>query len=65
MSYMFYGCQKLEELDLSNINLDNISNVTNMFWKCYGLATAPPESFKGNTKILFIIANMKDLGIEG
>jgi surface protein len=37
MSYMFYGCESLEELDLSSFNTSNVQNMNSMFSKCNSL----------------------------
>ena len=31
MSWMFYNCDSLTSLNLSNFNIDNVTNVNNMF----------------------------------
>ena len=38
MSYMFYNCYKLTNLDLSNFNSQNVTSMSNMLASC--------ESFK-------------------
>ena len=37
MSNMFYGCESLEELDLSSFNTSNVRNMNSMFLKCHSL----------------------------
>ena len=37
MSNMFYGCESLEELDLSSFNTCNVRNMNGMFLKCHSL----------------------------
>jgi len=37
MSYMFYRCQLLNELDLSNFNIIKIKDMSHMFNECYSL----------------------------
>ena len=37
MSNMFYGCESLEELDLSSFNTSNVRNMNSMFSKCLSL----------------------------
>ena len=37
MSFMFYGCKKLNSLDLSSFNTTNVKNVRFMFFGCSGL----------------------------
>ena len=34
MSYMFYGCSSLKELNLNNFNTNNVTNVRAMFSRC-------------------------------
>ena len=31
---MFYGCSSLDELNLSNFNTDNVTNMSSMFSGC-------------------------------
>ncbi len=39
MSAMFQGCQKLEELDLSNFDNSNLTDISAMFFMCINLTT--------------------------
>lgn len=39
-SGMFYWCTKLEELNLSNLNMDNVTTTTDMFTQCSKLHIA-------------------------
>ena len=34
MSYMFYECKSLKELNLSNFNTNNVINMNYMFARC-------------------------------
>ena len=34
MSYMFYGCSSLEELNLNNFNANDVTNMFRMFSEC-------------------------------
>ena len=34
MSHMFYGCSSLKELNLSNFNTNNVTNMECMFYGC-------------------------------
>ena len=34
MSYMFFGCSSLKELNLNNFNTNNITNMSYMFEGC-------------------------------
>ena len=35
MNKMFYGCQNLENLDVSNFNTSNVTDMSNLFVNCY------------------------------
>ena len=37
MSYMFYGCSSLEELNLSNFNTINVTETNDIFSGCSSL----------------------------
>ncbi len=41
MSNMFYSCQKLEEVDFSNVDTSNVTNMGNIFYNCNKLKTIP------------------------
>ena len=34
MSYMFFGCSSLKELNLNNFNTNNVTDVSWMFYAC-------------------------------
>ena len=34
MSFMFYGCSSLKELNLNNFNANNVTNISSMFKEC-------------------------------
>lgn len=34
MDYMFYQCQKLQNLNIQNFNTQNVTSMTNMFYNC-------------------------------
>ena len=34
MSYMFYGCSSLKELNLNNFNTNNVTDMSGMLSKC-------------------------------
>ena len=57
MKYMFYGCQNLTTLDLSNFNTNQVTEMENMFGKCINL-----KEIKGldkfNTENVY---NMKEM----
>ena len=35
MSYMFYECSSLRDLDISNFNIKKETNIDYMFYECY------------------------------
>lgn len=37
MSYMFYNCNVINELDISGLNTSNVTDMSNMFDGCFGL----------------------------
>ena len=37
MSWMFYGCSSLKELNLTNFNTNNVTNMSSMFYGCSSL----------------------------
>ena len=37
MSMMFYGCESLVNLNLSNFNTQNVTNMSGMFCRCNSL----------------------------
>ena len=37
MSYMFYNCSSIKELNLSNFNTNNVTNMEGMFYNCLSL----------------------------
>lgn len=41
MSYMFAGCEKLTELDVSAWDVSAVTDMTDMFKDCYSLETLP------------------------
>ena len=45
MSFMFFGCSSLKELNLSNFNTNDATNMYNMFGRC-------PEQLKMKMKSL-------------
>ena len=45
MQQMFYGCQKLKSLDLSNFNTHCVTNICNMFNLCFTLTSLDISSF--------------------
>lgn len=45
MSYMFYNCYALEELDLSNFNTANVTSMFRMFYYCSALTSLDVSGF--------------------
>ena len=37
MSYMFYKCSSLKELNLNNFNTTNVTKMNSMFYECSAL----------------------------
>ena len=52
MSYMFYNCKSLKELNLSNFNTQNVTNMFCMFECCESLKELNLSNF--NIKMLLI-----------
>jgi len=48
MSYMFYKCESLKELDLSNFNTNNVTDMTSMFHFCKSLELLNIDNFNTN-----------------
>ena len=51
MSYMFYNCSSLKELDLSNFNTNNVTNMSYMFFGCSSLNELNLFNFNTNNVI--------------
>jgi surface protein len=45
MSDMFYGCESLTSLDLSNFKTDNVTNMSGMFYDCNSLTNLDLSNF--------------------
>ena len=45
MSYIFYGCNSLTNIDLSNFNTQNVTNMSYMFWGCNALTNIDLSNF--------------------
>ena len=56
MAYMFYGCQNLTSLDVSNFDTSNVTNMGAMFTGCSGLTVLDVSSF--NTSKVMIMYGM-------
>ena len=44
-AYMFFGCSKVIDIDFSNFNFQNVTNVDSMFSKCSSLTSLNLSSF--------------------
>ena len=57
ISYMFYKCSKLKELNLSSFKTDQVTNMSHMFYECSGLKELNLLSFETdkvtNTSYMF------------
>jgi surface protein len=53
---MFYECQKLQNLDLSSFNTQNVTDMSHMFYYCYNLKNLNLLSF--NTQKVEYMDNM-------
>ena len=56
MSYMFYNCQNLSKLDVSNFNTEKLLTMCSMFQKCKNLTSLDLSNF--NTKSVTEMAQM-------
>ena len=56
MSYMFWGCSSLKELNLNNFNTNNVTNMIGMFYKCTSLKRLIISNF--NTDNVTIMISM-------
>ena len=63
MQEMFYDCENLTSLDLSNFNTKKVTNMTMMFASCYKLSSIDLHSFDTSsvTDISFMFSNCKSL----
>ena len=48
ISYMFYGCSSLKELNLNNFYFNNVTNINGMFWGCLSLKELNLNNFITN-----------------
>ena len=55
LSYLFAGYYKLESLDISNWNLENVTNMSNMFDCCRSLTESPIKNFPSS------VSNISDI----
>ena len=52
MSYLFYNCRSLLGLDLKNFKLENVKDMSAMFYMCYNLKELNFKLDEINTKNL-------------
>ena len=45
MDYMFYNCNSLKSIDLSNFNTSNVTNMKGMFYNCSSLTSIILSNF--------------------
>ena len=48
MSYMFYECSSLKELNLNNFNIDKVTDMSFMFSRCSSLKELNINNFNTN-----------------
>ena len=48
MERMFWGCSSLEEINLSNFNTNNVTNMGGLFYKCFSLKELNISNFNTN-----------------
>ena len=56
MSYMFYGCSSLTELNLNNFNTNNVTDMNEMFCFCSSLKKLNLNNFNTNN-----VTNMRGM----
>ena len=61
MSYMFNGCNSLENIDLSNFNTENITSMNSMFYGCNSIKDLNLSYFitRNSTKLDDLFTNAK------
>ena len=61
MSFMFFGCENLEELDLSTFNIQNVDQMTAMFYNCVKMEklSLPVSNVKNDVCMRSILYNCK------
>ena len=45
MSYLFYGCENLSELNVANWNTSSVTNLYGTFYNCYRISYLPIENW--------------------
>ena len=69
MSYMFYNCSKLTELDLSSLKTNNVTNMSCMFSDCINLLKLDLSNFNTNNvtnmRCMFLkCSSLKELNLD-
>lgn len=64
---MFYGCNNLSNLDLSNVNFAKVENASNMFYNCRNLTkidvTLP--TLENTTYMFYSCSTLTDVNLKG
>ena len=55
---MFYGCESLNSLDLSNFNADNVKSMSGMFSGCKSLTSLNISNFNIPSEKILIIHSL-------
>ena len=58
MDHMFFRCESLTNIDLSNFNTENVTNMEYMFYKCKSLTNIDLSNF--NTQNVTNMDSMLD-----
>ena len=65
---MFYKCNKLLSIDLSNFNTNNVTNMSDMFRNCSSLTSLNLSNFNTNNvtnmSFMFSVVNRKKCKLE-
>lgn len=69
MYYMFYGCNKLDSLDLSHFNTAKVTNMTDMFYNCSSLTYLDVSNFNTEnvtnmTYMFYNCSKLKSLNVK-
>ena len=58
LSYMFYGCEKLDSIsNISELNKENLNNISYMFYECNSLQEINFSSKLSKWSIYFMVVN--------
>lgn len=69
MKWMFYGCSKLTDLDVSNFNTENVGTMNGMFYNCSSLTNLDVSDFNtenvGDMNMMFAgCSKLTDLDVS-